>query len=92
MSALQTDLPDLLDTAERHGATLVGRYALGLFWLRLDDGSPGELVSQLRGRYTTAVLDRPDGMEIERDAELEPGVALLMRRVQERFDPNGILV
>lgn len=92
VSALQADLPNLLDTAERHGATVVGRYALGLFWLRLDDGSPGELVSQLRGRYTTAVLDRPDGMEIERNAELEPGVALLMRRVRERFDPNGILV
>jgi glycolate oxidase FAD binding subunit len=92
VSALQSDLPDLLETAERHGATLVGRYALGLFWLRLDDGSPGELVSQLRGRYTTAVLDRPEGLEVERHAELEPGVAELMRRVKERFDPRGILV
>lgn len=92
VSALQSDLPELLEIAERHGATLVGRSALGLFWLRLDDGSPGELVSELRGRYVTAVLDRPDGVEIERDAGLEPGAALLMRRVKERFDPRGTLV
>jgi glycolate oxidase FAD binding subunit len=92
VSALQTDLPELLRTAERHGATLVGRYALGLFWLRLDDGSPGDLVSELRGRYVTAVLDRPEGLEIERQPGLEPGVELLMRRVKQRFDPKDTLV
>ncbi|MDQ5832194.1 MAG: FAD-binding oxidoreductase [Actinomycetota bacterium] len=92
VSALQADLPDLLDSAERHGATLVGRYALGLFWLRLDDGSPGELVSGLRGRYVTAVLDRPEGLELERDAGLDRGVELLMRRVKQRFDPKDTLV
>jgi glycolate oxidase FAD binding subunit len=92
VSALQTDLPELVRTAERHDATLVGRPALGLFWLRLDEGSPGELVSELRGRYVTAVLDRPEGLEIEREAGLEPGAELLMRRVKERFDPKGTLV
>jgi glycolate oxidase FAD binding subunit len=92
VSALQTDLPDLLRTAERHGTTLVGRHALGLFWLRLDEGSPGELVSELRGRYVTAVLDRPDGLELETGAGLEPGAELLMQRVKQRFDPKGTLV
>jgi glycolate oxidase FAD binding subunit len=92
VSARQTDLPELLRSAERHGATLVGRYALGLSWLRLDEGSPGELVSELRGRYVTAVLDRPDGLEIQRDAGVEPGAEQLMRRVKQRFDPNGTLV
>jgi glycolate oxidase FAD binding subunit len=92
VSALQTDLPELVRTAERHGASLVGRYALGLSWLRLDDGSPGELVSELRRRYVTAVLDRPDGLEIPRDAGLDPGAEQLMRRVKQRFDPNGTLV
>ena len=63
VSALQTDLPELLRIAERHGATLVGRAGLGLSWLRLDDGAPGELVSELRGRWTCAVvLDRPAGL------------------------------
>jgi glycolate oxidase FAD binding subunit len=92
VSALPTDLPELLHTAERHDATLVGRHALGLFWLRLDDGSPGELVSELRGRYVTAVLDRPEGFELERDAGLEPGAELLMTRIKQRFDPKGTLV
>jgi len=40
----------------------------------------------------TAVLDRPQGLEIEREAGLEPGAELLMRRVKERFDPRGTLV
>jgi glycolate oxidase FAD binding subunit len=92
VSALQTDLPELVRIAERRGASLVGRYALGLSWLRLDEGSPGELVSELRGRYVTAVLDRPEGLEIQRDAGVEPGAEQLMRRVKERFDPNGTLV
>ena len=92
VSALQTDLPELLRIAERHGATLVGRHALGLFFLRLDRGSPGELVSELRGRYTTAVLDRPEGLALERDAGLAPGAELLMGRVKRRFDPKGTLV
>jgi glycolate oxidase FAD binding subunit len=92
VSALQTDVPELLHTAERNGATLVGRPALGLFWLRLDEGSPGELVSELRGRYVTAVLDRPEGLEVERSPALEPGVERLMERVKMRFDPNGTLV
>ena len=92
VSALQTDLPDLLRIAERHGATLVGRSGLGLHWLRLDDGSPGELVSELRGRWTCAVLDRPPGLDLARDAGLEAGAEALMRRVKERFDPKGTLV
>jgi glycolate oxidase FAD binding subunit len=92
VSALQTDLPDLLHVAQRHGATLVGRAGLGLFWLRLDEGPPAQLVSEMRGRWTVAVLDRPAGLEIERDAPLEPGVEALMRRVKERFDPKGTLV
>jgi glycolate oxidase FAD binding subunit len=92
VSALQTDLPEVVRIAERHGATLVGRYTLGLSWLQLDEGSPGELVSELRGRHVTAVLDRPYGLEIEREAGLEPGAEQLMRRVKQRFDPNGTLV
>jgi glycolate oxidase FAD binding subunit len=92
VSILQTDLPELLRITERHGATLVGRHTLGLFWLRLDEGSPGELVSELRGRWSTAVLDRPAGLQIERDAGLEPAAERLMQRVKDRFDPNGTLV
>jgi glycolate oxidase FAD binding subunit len=92
VSALQTDLPELLRAAERHGATLVGRAGLGLSWLRLDDGPPGELVSELRGRWITAVLDRPGGLELPREAGIEPAAEALMRRVKERFDPAATLV
>jgi glycolate oxidase FAD binding subunit len=92
VSAVQTDLPELVGIAERHGATLVGRAALGLHWLRLEQGSPGELVSELRASHVTAVLDRPAGLELARDAGLDPGAERLMRRVKERFDPRGTLV
>ena len=55
---------ELLRIAERHGATLVGRAGLGLSWLRLDDGDPRRWSSELRARYTIAVvLDRPAGLE-----------------------------
>ena len=92
VSALQADLPELARSAERHGATLVGRHPMGLSWLRLDEGAHGELVAELRGGFVAAVLDRPAGLSVERDAEPEPGVAELTRRVKERFDPKGTLV
>jgi glycolate dehydrogenase FAD-binding subunit len=75
LAALQTDLPDLVRIASRHGATLVGRAGLGLFWLLPADA--GSLLDELRGRY----LRDPD-----------PGAAALMRRVKERFDPDGKLI
>jgi glycolate oxidase FAD binding subunit len=75
VAALQTDLPDLVRIASRHGATLVARAGLGLFWLLPADA--GSLLDELSGRY----LRDPD-----------PGAAALMRRVKERFDPDGKFV
>jgi len=92
VSALQTELPELLDAAERHGATLVGRASLGLHWLRLDDGDPEPLLAQLRERWTAAVLDRPAGFEAEPRGQADSGARELERRVKERFDPEGRLV
>jgi len=89
VSAVQTDLEDLMVLAERHGATLVGRAGLGLSWLRLDEGDGAALVQELRGRYVTAVLDRPAGMAVEPLAD--PGAAVLLRRLKERFDPDAKL-
>ena len=44
-------------------------------------------------RWTCSVLDRPHaGLDLARDAGLEPGAEALMRRVKERFDPKGTLV
>ena len=92
VSALQTDLPELLRLARDHGATLVGRAGLGLHWIRLDDGDHLGLVEALRRRWTAAVLDRPPGLEVDRDGPMDPGARLLAERVKERFDPSGRLI
>jgi glycolate oxidase FAD binding subunit len=92
VSALQTDLPELLSVASDHEATLTGRAGLGLHWLRLDDGDHRGLVDALRPRWTTAVLDRPAGLEVDRDGPIDPGARLLAERVKERFDPDGRLI
>ena len=92
VSALQTDLPELLRVVERHGAMLVGRASLGLHWLRLDEGEPERLVEELRARWSATVLDRPAGLEIDRDGPVDAGAQLLARRLKERFDPGGRLL
>jgi glycolate oxidase FAD binding subunit len=92
VSALQTDLPELLRLARDHGSTLAGRARLGLHWLRLDDGDHLALVEALRRHWTAAVLDRPAGLEVERDGPMDPGARMLAERVKERFDPSGRLV
>ena len=92
VSALQTDLPDA--AAQRPSATaptLVGRAGAGLFLAApRRAASPGELVAELRGRWTCAVLDRPPGLELApRRRRSSPAPRALMRRVKERFDPSG---
>jgi glycolate oxidase FAD binding subunit len=87
VSAVQTDLADLAEIAERHGATLVGRAGLGLFWLRLDEGDGAALLDELRRGYVAVALDRPPGMSVA-----APDANLLQRRVKERFDPAGRLI
>jgi glycolate oxidase FAD binding subunit len=87
VSGVQTDLADLAEIAERHGAALVGRAGLGLFWLRLDEGDAAALLDELRRGYIAVALDRPPGMRVE-----APDSNLLQRRVKERFDPSGTLV
>jgi glycolate oxidase FAD binding subunit len=92
VSALQTDLPELVRLARDHRAVLVGRAGLGLHWLRLDQGPAEALVAQLRLRWTATVLDRPAGFEIEREGPADAGARMLARRLKERFDPDGRLV
>jgi glycolate oxidase FAD binding subunit len=92
VSALQTDLPDLLRIAREHGAVLVGRAGLGLHWLRLDEGDHLALVEALRRRWAATVLDRPAGLEVERDGPVDRGARMLAERVKERFDPAGRLI
>jgi glycolate oxidase FAD binding subunit len=92
VSALQTDLPDLLRLAREHRAVLVGRAGLGLHWLRLDGGDPSALLRALRDRFATVVLDHPEGLEPGPHEPRDAGARMLAERVKERFDPAGKLV
>jgi glycolate oxidase FAD binding subunit len=91
VSALQTDLPELLEAAERHRAALVGRAGLGLSWLRLE-GDPGAAVAELRRDFRAVVLDAPAEVRERVDpwGPRDTSALALMRRVKERFDPAGV--
>jgi glycolate oxidase FAD binding subunit len=92
VSALQTDLPDLVRLAREHRAVLVGRAGLGLYWLRLDDGDHDALVRAARGRSRAVVLDHPAGLEPGPHEPAEAGARMLADRVKQRFDPERKLV
>jgi glycolate oxidase FAD binding subunit len=92
VSALQTDLPELLRIARENGATLVGRAGLGLHWLRLDEGDHAALLEAVRRRFAAVVLDHPAGLEPGPHEPQDAGARMLLGRVKERFDPEGKLV
>jgi glycolate oxidase FAD binding subunit len=92
VSALQTDLPELLRIAREHGATLVGRAGLGLHWVRLDEGDHHACLRALRERHVAVVLDHPEGLEPGPNEPVDAGARMLAGRVKERFDPEGRLV
>lgn len=99
VSGLAAELPKVLDAAREANAELVGRAALGLSWLSLPPQEPDELigaVEELRGRLSPrpcVVLDAPDSVRRKLDpwGMSDPDALPLMRRVKERFDPNGIM-
>ena len=94
VSALPTELPDVLRAADEAGARVAGRAGAGIFYLSLP-GAAREEVELLRSDLSPAacvVLDAP----AELRAALDPwGVAdgselSLARRVKERFDPQRV--
>jgi glycolate oxidase FAD binding subunit len=91
VSGLPTRLPDLLRTADELGASLVGRAALGLSWLRLEEPSAAA-VERLRQGWIVAVQDRPVHLDVDPSDEIDPATQGLMQRVKERFDPAGVCV
>jgi glycolate dehydrogenase FAD-binding subunit len=91
VSGLPTRLPDLLRTADELGASLVGRVALGLSWLRLEEPSVAA-VERLRQGWIAAVQERPADLDVDPFGELDPTAEALMQRVKERFDPAGVCV
>ncbi|HEY6781479.1 MAG TPA: FAD-linked oxidase C-terminal domain-containing protein, partial [Thermoleophilaceae bacterium] len=98
VSALQTQLADVLAAAWRLDAALVGRAGLGLAWLRIDQRSPAEAIAaveELRRTLAPApcvVLDAPAEVRAALDPwdGIDAGVLALMGRLKERFDPAGI--
>lgn len=94
MSALQTQLADVLEVARRLDARVVGRAGLGLSWVTLAS-EPVEGLEQLRsalGPARCVVLDAPAETRSTLDVwgPQDPGALALMRRVKERFDPRGV--
>ncbi len=91
VSSLPTRLPELFRAAEELGGILVGRAALGLSWVRIDEPSVAA-VERLRRDFIAAVLDRPADLDVDPIAPMEPATRALMQRVKERFDPAGVCV
>ena len=94
--AARPALADACVAAQIAGATLVGRAALGLWWIGLPATAPGELVTAIaRLRKVLApspcvVLDAPAHVRAHLDPwdHVEDPAVVLMRRVKERFDPT----
>jgi glycolate oxidase FAD binding subunit len=90
-------LREVLEAAQEAGATLVGRAALGLSWLRLDgldDATAVARVQALRERLADAhvtVLDAPAAVREAVDpwGPVDPARLALLRSVKARFDPTG---
>ena len=96
VSGLAAELPSVVRTADEVGATLVGRAGLGLSWLTLAGSASGEAVAgieEIRRRlqpFPCVVLDAPRDVREKVDVWAEGQAAPLMRRVKERFDPQGV--
>ena len=93
VSGLPADLPKALRAADALGGTLVGRAALGLWWITLPGGA--EAVQTLREALTPApcvVADAPEDVRNAVDPwHTDAGEPLvLLRRVKHQFDPAGV--
>jgi glycolate oxidase FAD binding subunit len=83
-------------SAEAVGASLVGRAGVGLSWLTHAGGEASEVVpsiEELRRRlhpFPCVVLDAPRAVREKVDPWGDASSVPLMRRVKERFDPQGV--
>jgi glycolate oxidase FAD binding subunit len=96
VSGRPSDLAAACRAADEAGGRLVGRAALGLFWIALDgDGLP-ERITAVRGALAPRaclLLDAPEAVRSAVDpwgATPDPGALAVMGRVKERFDPARI--
>jgi glycolate oxidase FAD binding subunit len=97
VSGRPTQLADACVAAEAAGATLVGRAALGLWWISVPATTDGELVEavarlrELLAPSPCVLLDAPGPVRGYVDPWTMPDDAALklMRRVKARFDPTA---
>jgi glycolate oxidase FAD binding subunit len=98
VSALATEVARITSCADRLGGSVVGRAALGLFWLTFGAGDAGDLagaIEELRAElspHLCVVLDAPT--EVRRKVDVwgvDDGTHVeLMRRIKARFDPHSL--
>ena len=95
ISSLPTEAAGILSAAESVGGRVVGRAALGLYWVTLD-GAPGDLVAAIDELRTAVrpwhlvVTDAPDDVRRKIDVWGEPSAGALMQRIKQQFDPKRI--
>ena len=90
VSGVQTQLLDLLAAAQRLGGRVTGRAGLGLSWVEVGGAEDVEELRRVLAPSPCVVLDCPPGIEIDRRGPVDAGARELMRRVKERFDPEGV--
>ena len=95
VAGLPADAARLAELADRHGASLVGRAALGTWWLKLD-ATTAEAVGEIRAALEPrpcVVLDAPEAVRGALDVwdEGDRGRIALAERVKRRFDPASTL-
>ena len=86
VSGRLTDLSRVLHT----GADVVGRAALGLFWL--SGPATAEWVAEVRAALAPRACSIVDGVPpdgVDPWPAPDPGALEVMRRVKARFDPAG---
>jgi glycolate oxidase FAD binding subunit len=94
VAGMPADLARVLRTARDHGAAAVGRAGVGTTWLSLPGATTAQTVGAIREAlrpHPVVVTDAPAGLRAAADPWHVPeGPELeLMRRVKERFDPQG---
>jgi len=95
VSGVQSGLRAVFAVAERLGASVVGRAALGLSWVRVEQGDLVAAVEEIRrdlAPHPCVVLDAPREVRAAVDpwGPTDPGALTLMRRTKARFDPQGV--
>ncbi|MFN2489662.1 MAG: FAD-binding oxidoreductase [Actinomycetota bacterium] len=98
VSGRPSEWTKVLHAVSSAGASVVGRAALGLSWVRLKDRPPNDLVGDIEDLrqklhpWSCVVLDAPAEVRDKVDVwgAPDPSALRLMRSIRARFDPKGM--